>query len=402
MKADESSFKLIEFINPSGATVYRVTGWIGKKRIRQNFRTSELATVAKQGFEREAMNLAPLPSITTRLTDAQCREAERCFAKLDGKQFTLSQLVDYALWNYKPAAKSATVSVAVAQFIADKEAAGKRDLTVKTLTSRLKPLVAAHGAKLVSMLDADAVKPLIYRPNSGGLNRKSDYRALTNFFNWSVRQEFCAASPMSRIEKPIVEEVEPESLSVADCRRIMAAAASYRNGSWVPYFTLCLFGAIRPTEVKRLSWDAINLDAACVTISAQIAKRRSRRLVALAANTVAWLRPFALEKAAIIGPNFQRDTDEIKARAGFAANKDGICRSWTPDVLRHTGHIHAPFRAPKRRSDRALGRQFPGHYPPALQRTCPTRRRRRLLADRPGQRRQTPVVGHFEKHVENA
>jgi integrase len=51
-----------------------------------------------------------------------------------------------------------------------------------------------------------------------------------------------------------------------------------------------LFGGLRPAEIQRLTWAAVDLDEGTVIVAGAQAKTRRRRVVDLGENAVAWLR----------------------------------------------------------------------------------------------------------------
>lgn len=319
------------FENPGGGKVFRVSGMVNGTRKRQNVKTEGEALTLKQNWERENMNLAPLPAITTRLTEEQAREAELCFSRLVSSPFTMTAAVDFALTNYKPASKAVTVQNAVALFLGEKRAANKRGRTLKNLAQRLATFQTRHSTEQVGTVQSDVLRALIFREKSSPLNRRNDCAAFTNFFNWCVGQEYCVKSPMDKIESPEWDIKEPVSMSLAEARNFMAKAQLPQFKHLVPYVVLGLFCGIRPTETSLLSWDAINLKSNMVTIGAHIAKKRGRRVVAVSDNAARFLLPHALEKTPLAGVNWRRDFDALKLAAGY-----NEANPWTPDLLRHT------------------------------------------------------------------
>jgi|SRR5579872_383903 len=314
------------FTNPSGAQAFRVQGKVGGEYRRQNFKSQAEALTAKQNWERELMNLAPLPAITTRLTDAQAREAETCFARLAGHTLTLTTALDYALKNYSPAQTACKVSKAVEDFLAKKRLENLRPRTLDNLAHRLKALNTQHGAAQVSDITAAHVETL----TAGGSARTQVNRwlVLCNFFNWCVRQKFCAVSPVAAVATPKVRGRKPVvTLTVGQCRAMLRAAQSHQDGVTVPFFAVCLFCGLRPMEASRLTWDKVHLGAnPRLDIDAEMAKTGQTRYVNLTPNAVAWLLPHKLKKTPFAVTRYAFDAVRGLAQVG----------AWTDDVMRHT------------------------------------------------------------------
>jgi integrase len=119
----------------------------------------------------------------------------------------------------------------------------------------------------------------------------------------------------------------------------MAVAQEYKQGVCVPHIVLGLFCAIRPTELARLSWDDMDLEAETVTIGSRLAKMRQRRIVEIPKNAVAFLAPHMAVQTPMKGKNWRRDFDKVKGLAGYGGRSRGgtVLKEWPPDVMRHTG-----------------------------------------------------------------
>lgn len=131
-------------------------------------------------------------------------------------------------------------------------------------------------------------------------------------------------------------------LSLADCRKLLAAARDFKDGMLLPYTVLSLFAGLRPAEVARLTWDRIDLVEGTVTLDGSMAKTRQRRIVKLPENAVAWLLPLAPKRPEFITATFARQFGRVKYAAGFhgkdaAKTEDGQkLRPWVQDYMRHT------------------------------------------------------------------
>jgi len=59
----------------------------------------------------------------------------------------------------------------------------------------------------------------------------------------------------------------------AQAHELMEHMEDYEGGRWVPYFALCLFAGIRPSEpdgeITKLKPEAVDLDAGVISVSAE-------------------------------------------------------------------------------------------------------------------------------------
>jgi len=328
-----SAIKIEPFENPGGGQVWRVSGTIAGKRRRQNLRTELEALTLKQSWEREAANLAPLPVVTTRLTDAQAREAEKAFARLEGRPLSMTAAIEFAIANYSPTLKACTVKTAYDNFLLAKQTQNVRAATLSKLKQRVKRLVSVHGAKQVNELQPDDLRAVIFRAGSGLVNQDTDYRAMSCFLNWCVKQEYTPASPLAKVDNVQLERCEPEILTLSQVRALLNAAEAHgqgeKRGALVPYIVLAMFCAIRPTELRRLTWDNVDIETQEITLSGKVAKMRGRRLVKIADNALAYLLPHVTKKRPFVGKNWRKDFAAIRTAAGLT--------EWPQDIMRHTG-----------------------------------------------------------------
>lgn len=337
-----SKISIKPFTNPSGATVFRVSGFVKGKRKRENYQTNEEAVTVKQNWERENLNMEPLPAITTRLTSKQAAEAEAVFLRLDGSKLTLTEAVDFALKNYTPAEKIETATKAYENFLADKKKANKRTSTLRNIKSRVGRFIKSLPEKInANEISTEQVTAFIFRPGSGTTNQGNDYRALSGFFNYCVDKTHRKTSPLASVENIESDPKEPKAFSVDEAQALVNAAASYKQGRLLPYVVLGLFCGIRPNgELYRITWAHVNLQEKFVRIGADAAKTRgrSRRIVEISDNAIALLTPHALKRMPIVGRNWRRDFDAIKQIAGWGTPTEKLpnLKPWVKDIMRHT------------------------------------------------------------------
>jgi integrase len=119
-------------------------------------------------------------------------------------------------------------------------------------------------------------------------NYLGDARA---FCAWAVEAGWMLVNPCLKIVKAREVREEIATLTLAQCKRLLAAAVEDREVCG--YVVLSLFCGIRRAEVGRMSWDAVDIEHGTVIVAEKHAKAtraRSRRVVDLHANAVAWLR----------------------------------------------------------------------------------------------------------------
>lgn len=346
-------FRIVEFLNPSGNVAFRATGWtLDGQRVRENFKTHAEATARMQELEIQAANLhgAARP-VLTRLTPNRAAEAEAAFARLDKLgRGSLVDAVEFYAANYREPITQATIANAFAKFIAEREAANLRPDSLRSLRDMNRELLTRHGQRMVADITADTLRPLIFKPSRKPVSADGYRRATNAFFAWAEEQGFCAENPAAKIKPVKSERLDPQILTPAQTRRLLAAAADYKGGVLIPYVALGVFAGLRPTELARLDWSRIDLQERTITLGADIAKMRAKRIVSLTDNLVTWLLPHAVAQRSIVGPNWRRDFRAVKAAAGFGnpnaepKGKEASVKKqarqallpWTQDIMRHS------------------------------------------------------------------
>lgn len=176
-------------------------------------------------------------------------------------------------------------------------------------------------------------------------NARGNLRA---FFAWcmgiennvpmpGVRRRWHVENPAAAVPKEKVVRAVPVVLSVEEAGALMKDVESVRGGGLVPLFALALFAGIRPSgELEKLAAHEglrapcreaggrplLDLERCVITIPADVAKTRRKRVVTMQGNLKAWLDAYP-------GPVFPRG----HARAVLAIRKR---RALGYDVLRHS------------------------------------------------------------------
>jgi integrase len=202
-----------------------------------------------------------------------------------------------------------------------------------------------HPQKLVSDIQRTHAEAFILRAAIDPVTSRNDFLALHNFFNWAISQGYCDLNPVKGVELPQRDEDKlPQILTAEEVRLFLETAVTFRNGKLIPYLVLATLAAIRPTEVSRLTWDDIDLEAKLVML--RKGKLRQRRVVELSENAVEWLLSHAQNRTPIQSKNWRQELDILREMCGFrgpmtpkalrAKERDDL-KAWGHDVLRHTG-----------------------------------------------------------------
>ncbi len=142
-----------------------------------------------------------------------------------------------------------------------------------------------RGDRPVASITQEEVEEFINNPAWGDWRRRGAIIDLGNLFNWALKKKLIAMSPMSGIDKPIINDKAPEILSVEDAASILKVCQKYP--AILPAIVISLFAGLRTAEVLRLRWE--NLKASFIELGSHQTKGRQRRLVTIRETLAAWL-----------------------------------------------------------------------------------------------------------------
>ena len=210
-----------------------------------------------------------------------------------------------------------------------KTATGKRPRYISTLRLNLQSFSTEYGSLKCSDIQRRHIDEWLKRDSWSLATRQNKRITINTFFSFALRQKWCSSNPVLETEPFLVDPVPIKILTVQQSRDLMESARSHRlprdkqPGSMIPYFTLALFGGVRPADLERLQWCDLDLQQGLVNIEGRNSKTRSHRIIELQPNALAWLK---------LGGDLpaKNRTHKIRAIRLTAGTP------WSQDVLRHT------------------------------------------------------------------
>ena len=328
------------FIYETKNSTYAVEGAVNGKRIRQRFSTLEEAKGKCHSIEEgSAYNV-----VRTSLTAQQVKDAEVASHKLpDG----CSLLDAVELFNKSHSARSDSMGSVIDRHLQTKE--GRSVETYRQAKGLLGKLHKYHTGTIQSLSREEAVKFMESVPE-GSFNHY--LRACKGLYIWAEKQQLVRSNPFIHISPRERLHNDVGLLSCAEAKRLLASSESLYDGELLAYTSICLFAGLRPdSEMKKLTWDAVNLDDAEIRVT--IGKTKTPRCVEMPSNLVKWLRK--CDKTKPIWPvNYRKKWAAVKNQAGFRGGVDPEAdkelKPWVKDYTRHTaisnkvrssGDIHA-------------------------------------------------------------
>jgi integrase len=258
------------------------------------------------------------------MDEMQRQDAARAYALLDGTGLTLQQAATIAREHTLPDGGKHTFTEVLVEFLAAKQAAGRRFRTLESLKHRLGKFGADKGSRLVNEITSGEIEEWLNGNEYAGTTRGHFITCLFGFFNFAMKRRYLPQNPASILERPTVDGKVPEIFTVDEIRKLFDQAKA-DCPKLIPYLALCTFAGLRPNEARLLDWEAVNIEKRAVMVVPAVAKKRRMRYVEMSENLAAWLAPHKRATGRIW---FLRHVfDSVRIAAGLR---------WVPDGLRHS------------------------------------------------------------------
>ena len=253
---------------------------------------------------------------TITLAGADCAAYRSARKMLDGEQLDFETAVRDFLEAYKLVKPMPLVQVAqayreqilrpvqhrkaedvVAELLASKKTRSPRH--VQTLRNDLARFARVFGQRLIASIRSAEIESWLDSIAGNPRTRFNIFRSVMNLFNFAKRREYVArqilteADYVDRAKYQDGEIHRPRVFSPHEMEKLL-------NGCplrLVPLVVLAAFCGVRREEIMRLHWsDVFGTEAGTigghVTVWADQAKTKRRRIPPLLPNAAAWLKPF--------------------------------------------------------------------------------------------------------------
>ncbi|VGO15140.1 hypothetical protein PDESU_03721 [Pontiella desulfatans] len=112
------------------------------------------------------------------------------------------------------------------------------------------------------------------------------------FFNWCVKQQYCAMSPLAGMDRIDIPETEPEFMPVPDVKAFFKAALEI-HPDYAPVLALSFFAGMRSSAIRRLERADIDFEQRGIRHRGAQHKTKRRFFVQdFEDNLWAWLEPW--------------------------------------------------------------------------------------------------------------
>jgi len=160
---------------------------------------------------------------------------------------------------------------------------------------------------------------------------KNNYRAqIITFFRWARKRGYLEEGSPTAAEKVDpwkVIEKEVVIFTPAQTRHLFEGIRE----DLITYAAIGAFAGLRPSEIRRLTWNTIDFESGHIHVTAEVARKVNRaRYVPMSPNLIALLKPrqkSGSEKVTYFKADELLSADAIKRK---------VIKAWPTDVLRHS------------------------------------------------------------------
>lgn len=207
--------------------------------------------------------------------------------------------------------------------------ASRRATTRRDLRGFIRRMLRVEGVAnkpLRGMRAADCRAILDSAFGASASSYKKGRTILHSIFAYGMRQEWCDANPVDRIEAPRVVERRIAPLTLEEVRRLEATARLPEHAAMRFSLYMMLYCGLRPYEVQRLQPEDVRYDEREVIIRPAVSKTGGGRVVPLRGRVQQWSMP----------SNWGQRWRALRRAAGF--------KEWQADVCRHSfASYHAAY-----------------------------------------------------------
>lgn len=226
-----------------------------------------------------------------------------------------------------------TVSLETAAWASVEARRARRPATRRDLRHFVRRILRVDGAAalpLRSITTAQCKRILAAAFGTSPSSYTKGRAILHSIFAYGLRQEWCSANPVARIDVPAVKEKPIEPLSPAQVDKLRQTAMRPAFREMRLSLELMLYGGIRPAEVSRLQERDFDWEGRQVIVRPLVSKTGGGRAVPLRS-----LHRIS-KKDRLIPRDWKRKWQALRQAAGFS--------HWIPDICRHTfASYHAAY-----------------------------------------------------------
>lgn len=299
--------------------LYYVDYTVDGRRVREHFRSRAAAQSRALEIERDRhLVLAP----------EEARDAAAAIRALRsaGVGLPLSQVAAEWLKLADRVVVGKLIGDAVEEYIFHKERIGRRAMTLKDVSQKLRAFAGAFSGKATADLSARDIEEYCISGDWQPRTCRNVFGCVRAFLRWCYRRKWLAFEPDFDMTAFLPRELK-KAVTVFSASEIENLFGLLQGNvfwrKYIPFYAVQAFAGLRNAEASRLLWEDIDFEARTIRLKAEIVKTGEDFTVrGLPGNLWAWLEAFRADKWSV---PYANAAAEIRRAAG-----------WKPNGLRHT------------------------------------------------------------------
>ena len=225
-----------------------------------------------------------------RFGPAERAELALAYDKAKSFGFTVNEAVtQYAKAQSSLAQSDVTVGNAIEQFLDSRKTKKLRGTTLARYACQLGNFRAGREDQRLALVTREEIEAFLNGNGWKTVTIVSTLKAIKTFFTWAIGRGLVHQDRSKAIESPIVDAAPPTILSVTQARKLIESCATLVP-DFLPVVAIGLFAGARTAEIRKLSWDDVDLKRQLIEIRGVASKTRQRRLVDISDNLKVWLK----------------------------------------------------------------------------------------------------------------
>lgn len=211
------------------------------------------------------------------------------------------------------------------QLIEAKAAAGRSERYCNDLSLRLRRLCAAFKESKVAEIGTADLEGFLGSLNVAAETRNTFRRDIRTLWSFAEKRGWGSAQTAKNTERAQAFERPPGILTPEQAAALLAES---KDNDLLAFHAIGLFAGLRVAEIKALDWRDVDLAGGFIHVGAKISKTRSRRLVPIVHNLLAWLQPIAKATGPVVERGLRYRHEAARERAGI--------KQWPDNCMRHS------------------------------------------------------------------
>jgi integrase len=227
-----------------------------------------------------------------KLSDALRIMALESAEKLKPFGKTIVDATDFYVKFLRDTERSILVSNLIEEYLAAQKRLKRSDIHISDLNQRLGRFKETFGNQPIRTITTVEVEAWLHRLKLSPQSINNFRARLAALFGYAEKRAYIDKNPVSVIDKIKLVDAPPEILTPVQLKKALDACPS----DLLPCIALGAFAGLRTAELLRLEWHDIDLKRGFINVAASKSKTAKRRLIKIAPNLAAWLRPYSQKK----------------------------------------------------------------------------------------------------------